>query len=57
VYFTDPVDGAVLAVPRAGGDVAVLAHDRVLPSAIAVDDHDVYWVEDGDGGSVVRLTK
>jgi hypothetical protein len=35
--------------PKAGGLAAVLASNQHSPGHIAVDDANVYWVDDGDG--------
>ncbi len=62
VYFTSY--DAVWKVPRAGGDVTLLAQNQGGPDAIVVDATSVYWTNatswppppDGEGGQVMKLT-
>ncbi|MBL8741054.1 MAG: hypothetical protein JNK04_08175 [Myxococcales bacterium] len=56
VYFAVQEDTYVGRVPVDGGDVQVLAPSEALPSAIAVDDDAIYWVNQASG-TVVRLAK
>jgi hypothetical protein len=54
--------GTLKAFPIAGGEPTVLARDLPCPSRIVVDDHGIYWVnngvgETGNGGSVMKVDK
>jgi hypothetical protein len=58
VYWTNQGDGTVMRAPRAGGTPELLAAEQVRPSAIAVDEGAVYWLNEGspdlEDGSPVR---
>jgi hypothetical protein len=58
VYFTSPGssnDGTVSSVPIAGGAVTTLVTGQSAPEGIALDAHNLYWV-DTQLGAVMRLT-
>jgi hypothetical protein len=59
VYFTDPGRGAVLRVPKAGGDTETIAAGQDTPVQIAVDGDFVYWTNTPDLGlgAVMRANK
>ena len=58
VYFTTIGSaGAMIAsVPKAGGAVTVIASKRKRPTALAVDEQHVYWV-DQEAGTVERAPR
>ena len=45
VYWTDALEGAVLAVPKAGGTARTVAADRGLPEQVTVMGDSLVWVE------------
>jgi hypothetical protein len=49
VYWTDFALGEVAAVPKAGGDVRVIAPGRGNPSGLVVVGPTIYWTEFGSG--------
>lgn len=49
-------DGIVAKVPKAGGNVVLLAHDQARPDSIALSATDVYWANTLDA-SIRRLPK
>jgi hypothetical protein len=49
---TDPTDGAVLRIPKAGGTAQKLAEGLTSPAYLAVDAKNVYWTN-GDGTVMV----
>jgi hypothetical protein len=76
VYFLDTGEGdtghRVLAVPKRGGALCVLADRRRMPSSLTVDATHLYWIDDGPlesngtlevlrvakaGGPTVRLAR
>jgi hypothetical protein len=46
VYFTQKDAGKVSRVPRAGGAAEVLAQTQSKPTSIALDQNNVYWIND-----------
>lgn len=57
VYWTSWVrwdDARIMKVPIAGGAAVTLASGQQNPSALAVDDTNLYWAT-GSGGTVVKL--
>ena len=58
VYWSDEVAGEVARFPIAGGARAVLARNQLLPADIAVDDHNVYWLNSVNAiGTVMKVAK
>jgi hypothetical protein len=49
--------GAVAALPKSGGRVAVLASGLSDPSAIVVDDSGIYFTNPAAGGLVEKIAK
>lgn len=54
VYFADQVDdddgtplGTINRVPKAGGDVTILAEGQAAPGSLTRDDAHLYWVNNG----------
>jgi len=57
VYYTLYESGAVMRVPKTGGDGGVFA-PASRPRCLAIDDASVYWVNDAqDGGGLMRAAK
>ncbi|HLK89031.1 MAG TPA: hypothetical protein VKZ18_04000 [Polyangia bacterium] len=56
VYVSDQGAGVIVEVPLAGGPPSVLASGQPVPASLALDDHDVYWVE-GQSRTVRRCPK
>jgi hypothetical protein len=54
VYWTEPVIGAVMKVPRKGGAAAVVAEYQMSAADVQVDDCFVYW---RTGTKVARVPK
>ncbi len=57
VYFTDDAEGTISRVPQTGGGAMLIAGDQQLPSEIAVDGQNVYWVNSVVDGAVMKLAK
>jgi hypothetical protein len=62
VYFGDEVEGmagepqgTVNRVPKAGGAVTTLASAQAGPGSIALDDSQVYWVNNGTSDSMLNV--
>ena len=56
IYVSDYAEGAVLAIPRHGGEAVVLARSpRGSADGLAVDSEGGVWVALGEGGGVARL--
>lgn len=53
LYFTD--NGSVYSVPLGGGTVATLVSTQSSPSALTVDSANVYWVDTGPFGEILRM--
>jgi hypothetical protein len=54
VYFIavpSGTQGAILRVPVTGGAPTTIAPNQAAPADVAVDQKNVYWVTDSDGGS------
>jgi hypothetical protein len=45
VYWADPLDGAIRAVPKAGGEIRTLAAERGLPEQLVLSGDTLTWVE------------
>ncbi len=57
VYWTDDTIGKVVRVPLAGGDPQVMATNQAMPSDIAIDSKNIYWVNTAANGAVLKLAK
>jgi hypothetical protein len=57
VYWTDDVAGTVMKVPLGGGTPTVIASGQQSPTEIAVDDHDVYWIDSVFDGALLKAAK
>lgn len=60
VYFTETAHGKVSRVPRCGGQVEVLATQRVEPLQIVTDAEYIYWADTGSlpsNGQLLRMPK
>ena len=51
----DAATGSILSVPKAGGDVEVLADMRATPYGLAVFQSQVFWIETGEQGAIYAL--
>lgn len=45
VYWADPLEGTLVATPKAGGATSVLAEERGIPGAVAVLGESLFWTE------------
>jgi hypothetical protein len=45
LYWADPLDGAIRAVPKAGGETRTLAAERGLPEQLVLSGDALAWVE------------
>jgi len=59
VYWTDSSQGAILRVPKSGGNSDPIASGQDTPVQIAIDGDFVYWTDTSDLGlgSVMRASK
>lgn len=56
VYWTDD-DSKVWRVPLAGGTPEAIATNQAMPTDIAIDGKNIYWINSATGGAVVKLAK
>jgi hypothetical protein len=57
VYWTDETAGTVTKVPVGGGDATVIAKDQASVSELAIDGANLYWLNAGTDGAVMKLAK
>jgi hypothetical protein len=56
VYWADNSAGTVMKAPLTGGSPTMLASGQVNPQNIAVDATNVYWINAGSPGAVMKVT-
>jgi sugar lactone lactonase YvrE len=55
IYWTDPDQGAVMALPLDGGNSSSIIMDLDSPRDLAVDAGHLYWAS-YDGGTIMKLS-